>query len=172
MKQKFATVFGGSEYEQSTIEYQDGIRLGHFLAKKGYIVKCGGYYGLMEAVSKGVKDVDGKCIGVTNGSFDPKPSNKYISEEIKSRDTFDRLRELIKESELFVVQKGSLGTLEELSTVWCLAYTKTIKNVRICLIGECWNETLRGLKLLPIKSKEFNYLIVYSTMDEFLATLE
>ena len=74
IKQKVATVFGGSELGPETNEYQSGIKLGKFLAAQGYIVKCGGYYGLMEATAKGVAKAGGTCIGITNASFDPKPA--------------------------------------------------------------------------------------------------
>ncbi|MBU0458608.1 hypothetical protein KKF03_04130 [Patescibacteria group bacterium] len=66
MNEKFATTFGGSGYTPDSIQYQDGIRLGTFLAEQGYTVKCGGYYGLMEAVSQGVHEAGGQIRGITN----------------------------------------------------------------------------------------------------------
>lgn len=95
MKEKFATTFGGSGYTPASPQYQDGIRLGRFLAQEGYAVKCGGYYGLMEAVAHGVRQGGGRILGITNGSFDPKNANDFISEEWKQKDLFDRLRQLI-----------------------------------------------------------------------------
>jgi uncharacterized protein (TIGR00730 family) len=167
-KTKYATTFGGSELDHSTQEYQDAIRLGEFLATKGYIVKCGGYYGLMEAVAKGVANKKGVCIGVTNASFDPKNPNQYISQEIKCNDLFDRLRELTKNSELFIVQYGSFGTLTELFIIWCLAYTYTIKGIDICLIGSEWNTLIESLYSFPIKRQEFQLIRVFNTLNDFM----
>src|SRR5438045_1958933 len=98
--EKYATTFGGSEYPAGSKEYQEGVQLGAFLSSKGYIVKNGGYYGLMEAVAKGVSGNNGRTIGVLNGQFGSKPPNKYLTEVIKESDLFDRLRTLIKGSEL------------------------------------------------------------------------
>ena len=169
---KYATTFGGSEFKVDDPIYQEAIKLGSFLADKGYVVKNGGYYGLMEAVSKGVKESGGQCIGITNVSFDPKPANQFISEEVKAQDLFDRLRLLINSSELFVIQNGSIGTVEELCIIWCLRYTLTMPKIRICLIGECWNQVLHGLQNLAINEKEFTLLEVYKDMEYFLDNFE
>jgi uncharacterized protein (TIGR00725 family) len=165
---KYATTFGGSEFKVDDPIYKDAIKLGGFLAGKGYVVKNGGYYGLMEAVSRGVKESGGQCIGITNASFDPKPANQFITEEIKAQDLFDRLRLLIHNSELFVIQNGSIGTVEELCITWCLRYTLTMSRIRICLIGECWDQVLYGLRNLAIKDEEFTLLEVYEDMEYFL----
>lgn len=168
MKEKIATVFGGSGYSPDTEQYRDGIRLGTFLAEQGYLVKCGGYYGLMEAIAQGVRSAGGHILGVTNASFDPKDGNRFLSEERKQRDLFDRIRELIHESELFVVQKGSIGTLTELFSVWCLAYTQSLSQpVRICLIGKSWKEVVTSLRSLPIGAEDYNLLELYAEMDAF-----
>lgn len=165
---KYASVFGGSELSRESPEYREAERLGEFLAQNDYVVKCGGYCGLMEAVSKGVKKAGGKCIGITNAAFDSKKCNGFISEERKSKDIFDRLRNLIDDSKLFIFQKGSLGTMEELCTVWCLAYTKTIVDVKICLIGEFWPDVIGGFRKMAIKSEEFNRLTVFLSMTDFV----
>ena len=171
MNEKFATTFGGSGYTSDTQQYQDGIRLGCFLAKEGYVVKCGGYYGLMEAVSQGVSEAGGQIRGITNASFDPKLANKHITEERKQRDLFDRIRQLIQgddESELLVSQEGSLGTLTEVFATWCLAYTQSLsKPVRLCLVGKSWPEVIRSLNSLPVNEEDFRLIELYDEMDQF-----
>lgn len=174
MKEKVATVFGGSGYTAESSQYCDGMRLGSFLVEQGYIVKCGGYYGLMEAVSRGVHEARGKMLGITNASFDPKPANQFVSEERKQRDLFDRLRELIQgeqRSELLIAQEGSLGTLTELFAVWCLAYTQSLSNkVRICLIGKSWPQVIASLHALPLSDRDFQLIELYEYMDEFFGS--
>ncbi len=171
MKEKFATTFGGSGYTPETRQYQDGIRLGRFLAEEGYTVKCGGYYGLMEAVAQGVREAGGRILGITNGSFDPKSVNDFISEERKQKDLFDRLRQLIQgehESELLVAQEGGLGTLTEMFATWCLAYTQSLSRpVRLFLIGKSWPEVIASLQSLPIADKDFALIELYGEMAEF-----
>jgi uncharacterized protein (TIGR00725 family) len=170
--EKYATTFGGSEYLPGSQEYQDGIRLGAFLASRGYIVKNGGYYGLMEAVAIGVANANGRSIGVLNGQFEPKPPNKYVTEVIRENDLFDRLRTLIKDSELFLFQHGSIGTLEELMSVWCLRYTLHLNGVRICLIGSEWKHLLTGLRMLSIKKEEFDHLELFDSLEHFFSQFE
>jgi uncharacterized protein (TIGR00730 family) len=167
MKKKYATTFGGSEFQPNSRQYHEAEKLGQILAEHGYVVKCGGYFGLMEAVCKGVASAGGTSIGITNSVFDPKPANAFISEERKKNDLFDRLRELINGSELFVFQEGGLGTLDELFALWCLRYTLTIGNVRICLVGSFWNKLLEGVKSLAVNPKEFKLLEVFETLNEF-----
>lgn len=169
MKNKYATAFGGSEYSSDSPEYQDGIKIGEFLVSKGYIVKCGGYYGLMEAIAKGVSNSGGISIGVTNAKFDPKKPNSYLNQVLKKRDTFDRIRTLINGSTLFIIQNGGIGTLEELLSVWCLRYTLQIKDVDICLIGESWPLAINGLKFLNIQEEEFLHLKFYRNAADFIS---
>jgi uncharacterized protein (TIGR00725 family) len=167
-KVKYATSFGGSGFSTDSSEYQDGVKLGIVLAQHGYIVKCGGYYGLMEAVACGVKSAGGECIGITNSSFDPKVANCFISKERKAYDLFERLRWLIQDSEIFVVQMGGLGTLAELSLIWCLKYVETLPSIKICLIGECWDLILESLKNLSISEENFNLIKIYKSIDDFI----
>lgn len=168
---KIATVFGGSGYRPEDEQYTDGVRLGNFLTQEGYTVQCGGYYGLMEAVSKGVREAGGRILGITNAAFDPKNPNEHISEERKQSDLFDRMRQLIdgdEPSDLFVVQEGSLGTLTELFATWCLAYTQCLsKEVRICLVGKAWPEVIEALKTLPITQQDYQLIEIYRTMNDF-----
>ena len=110
MMKKIATTFGSSKVIDRKL-YEEGVRLGEFLAKEGYTVKCGGYQGLMEAVSKGVRKAGGTVIGVRLKHFEHlREENPYLNIKIVANDLFERLRFLIMDSELFVVQQGSIGT--------------------------------------------------------------
>ncbi|BCD61199.1 hypothetical protein NitYY0826_C0032 [Nitratiruptor sp. YY08-26] len=134
---KVATTFGASKANHDSVEYQEGIELGKFLSQKGFIVKCGGYGGLMEAVSKGVYEVGGTCIGIGLEAFDRfRPPNPYLSKKILAKTLYERLELLIEGSELFVAQKGSIGTLNEIFMVAALKYGGLKPNIRIVLLGE------------------------------------
>lgn len=170
--ERYATTFGGSEYLPGSHEYREGERLGQFLAATGFTVKNGGYYGLMEAVTKGVFESNGKTIGVLNGQFGSKAPNKYLTTTIKEPDLFDRLRTLISGSELFIFQHGSIGTLEELMSVWCLKYTLHLDRARICLIGSDWKHLLAGLQMLNIKKEEFLHLELFENIEQFIERFE
>ncbi len=160
---KFATTFGASKVYSKNL-YEEGIQLGTFLVQIGYVVKCGGYTGLMEAVSKGVNEAGGKIIGIGLKEFGSlRNTNKYLTEKIIANDLFERLKLLVKDSELFVVQQGSIGTLNELFLVWALKYSLS-KEFRICLIGKSY-ESIKKCEFIP--QQELHYLEFYSTLREF-----
>ncbi|BCD59312.1 MULTISPECIES: LOG family protein [unclassified Nitratiruptor] len=159
---KVATTFGASKADRDTYEYEEGIALGRFLTKKGFIVKCGGYGGLMEAVSKGVYEANGQCIGIGLEAFDRyRPPNPYLSKKILAKTLYERLELLIEGSELFIAQKGSIGTLNEIFMVAALKYGGLKPDIRIVLLGKeykkmnCFDENF-------LKSVE-----IYSTLEEF-----
>ena len=164
---KFATTFGASK-DYTKEQYQEGVELGEFLAKSGYVVKCGGYQGLMEAVSKGVSLSGGEIIGIGLVDFeDFRYSNKFLTKKIVAHDLFERLRLLTQDSELFVVQRGSLGTLNELFTVWAMKYSLK-KKFRVCLIGEIY-QALKNCSFVP--ERELKHLEFYNSLDEFKKSL-
>src|SRR5688500_68960 len=102
--------------------YDDGVALGRALAGVGLGVVTGGYYGLMEAVSKGAKDGGGATIGVTVGIISQRASpNAYLDEEIRTERLLNRIDKLVELGEGYVVMPGGAGTLAELAVVWNLA---------------------------------------------------
>ncbi len=162
---RYATTFGSSTISPYDKEYQEAINIGKFLAKKGFIVKCGGYQGLMEAVSLGVKEAKGECIGITLKEFNKRrPKNPNLSKEIIAENLFDRVKLLCQYSELFIVQKGSLGTLNELFFVWTLRYAN-LGNFKIAMIGKEW-ENLKKCDL--IEKNLLKFLTFYKNAQEFI----
>jgi len=165
---KTATTFGASKITDPKL-YEEGVELGKFLAKKGYRVKCGGYGGLMEAVSKGVWEEGGEVIGITLKQFDQtRPKNPYLTSKIQTNDLFQRLKKLIEGSELFVAQSGSIGTLNEIFMVWALKYGLGL-DVRICLIGRDY-EAFKQCVFIP--KERIKEIEVYKSLDEFKLTFK
>lgn len=134
---KYATFFGGAINDRTTKEYSDSILIGEFLANNGYIVKNGGYSGLMEAVSKGTSEAGGEVIGITCRTFPSIKGNQYLTETRPSSDIYNRLRDLTFFSEVFVIQRGGVGTLAELFLLLDEVRKMTTKP-RIFLFGEQW----------------------------------
>ncbi len=162
----FITTFGSSTLDEGTKEYAEGVEIGRFLAGEGYTIKCGGYGGLMEAISKGVKEGGGRCIGVTLEHFEAKrEKNPYLSEKIVCKTIYERLEKLIEGSEAFVVQNGSLGTLNELFLVWTIAYIGLDTSFKIYCIGEEF-ETLKNLAL-NINPSLFEHIVFSKSVTDF-----
>src|SRR5947209_938402 len=59
------TVFGSARVNEESQEYKDARRLGALLAGRGDVIVSGGYGGVMEAVSRGAREVGGQVVGVT-----------------------------------------------------------------------------------------------------------
>ncbi len=163
---KYATTFGASQIDKNSKEYKDGIKLGKFLSKNGYIVKCGGYQGLMEAVSYGVYLESGTCIGVTIEMFDKfRPKNPYLSKKIVCKNLYERLEKLVEGSDIFIAQKGSIGTLNEIFMTLALKYSGFKPNIDIVLIGEMYKEMLN----CSFIDKNFiENVKIYIDVDEFI----
>lgn len=83
---KIAAVFGGGKRDTVSKEYQETILIGNILATNGYKVKTGGYYGIMEAISKGVSESGGFVTGHTCKTFATTKGNDYLSETIPAED--------------------------------------------------------------------------------------
>ena len=71
------SVFGGRDINEST--YEDAVQIGRKLARKNYLVFCGGGLGVMEAISKGVNDEGGTVVGILKGRT-LQEGNEYLSD--------------------------------------------------------------------------------------------
>jgi len=163
---RVATTFGASKIDHSAPEFAEGVALGRLLAERGYIVKCGGYDGLMGAVSLGVREAGGECIGVTLEAFDRmRPQNPNLSRKIVAKSLYERLELLIEGSELFIAQKGSIGTLNEIFMVAALKYGGLRPDIRIILLGKYYKE-------LNCFDENFLAIVeIYENIDELAANL-
>ncbi|THV56523.1 LOG family protein [Chryseobacterium candidae] len=141
IKKKYACFFGGAQNNTDSLEYKESVLIGELLAKKGFIVKNGGYRGLMEAVSKGAYQQGGIVLGYTCKSFGSTKGNCYLTENIVSESLFERLEKLISNSDIFIVQKGGVGTLSELFlTLDLIRKISKKERPRIYLLGKHWEK--------------------------------
>lgn len=159
---KIATLFGGAMNIKDSPEYLATLEIGKLLAEHNYVVKNGGYGGMMEAVSKGASEAGGYVVGYTCDTFGDHPGNQYLSSEIRQQDIYDRLRRLITGSELFIVQKGGLGTLAELFLTLDTIRKYTKENQpKIILFGKFWRDVMSPIMNIPLMSdKEKNLFII------------
>ena len=133
-------VFGS--YKSFGKEKRDEVvKLGRMLGENGFDVISGGFGGTMEDVSKGVKDAGGKTIGVTYYKWqdiEHKNPNKYIDEEIRTNDIFERIDVMMKNADAFIVLPGGTGTLLELAA--CLEHINKglSKPKPIIALGNFW----------------------------------
>ncbi|MBI3731990.1 MAG: LOG family protein [Chloroflexi bacterium] len=135
---KVVTVFGTAQTQPGDADYAEALLMGRLLAEAGYAVTTGGYYGAMEAISRGAKEAGGFTRGITMTIFDPRPANQWVDDEEKVLDFFIRLEKLIYTADAYVVLRGGIGTLTELGLTWSLLQTNSIARKPLVLVGDHW----------------------------------
>ncbi len=136
---KTITVFGSSKPVETDEQYKLAYELGALLAQNGFDVCTGGFFGIMEAISKGAVENGGEAIGVTVNNWGP-DANKYLTKEIKCSSLFERINKLIETGDAFIVLQGGTGTLLELATVWELSNKGLMDNKPIACHSSMWGE--------------------------------
>ena len=163
--QKIVTVFGSSRAMPESNTYKQAFELGKLLAEAGFTVCNGGYGGIMKASSRGAKQCRGKTIGITTRVFEQKPANILIDEEIYTGNYIERLDKLTQIADAFIVLKGGVGTLSELSLVWCLNVIGEMRKP-IILVGDSWQKVIKNmLKHLVIAYQEMQVLSIVNTPE-------
>ncbi|GJQ63489.1 MAG: cytokinin riboside 5'-monophosphate phosphoribohydrolase [Melioribacteraceae bacterium] len=139
MSEITVTVFGSSQPKPDSLDYISAYKLGLNLAKFNLNVCTGGYFGIMEAVSKGANEGGVKVTGVTLPVFGGKP-NRFITDEIGCTSLFERVEKLISIGDAFVIYPGGTGTLVELAFVWELLNKGLMYDKPVTVVGGFWDE--------------------------------
>ncbi|HQO36641.1 MAG TPA: LOG family protein, partial [bacterium] len=112
---KYIAIFGSSKTPPGHPHYEMAYELANRLAHAGYGICNGGYWGIMDAATRGARDAGGVAVGVTLEHFSRKRygANPLLTrEEPKSR-LPDRLSSLLDRSDACVALPGGVGTLAE-----------------------------------------------------------
>ena len=139
------TVFGSSRPGEGTADYEEARELGRALAGGGFRVCSGGYGGVMEAVSRGAKEVGGQTLAVT-ASFFRARANRWVDEEICVETWQERLFELIRRGDGYVACKGGTGTLVELSVLWEMLNKNVMRGKPFVVLGPFWQPILERVR--------------------------
>ncbi len=164
---KYAALFGGSGNDTNSKEYLETVEIGSFLTKQGYIVKNGGYGGMMEAVSKGTTESGGSAIGVTCKQVGPAEGNQYLSETIVTEKLYDRLKLLIENTTVFIVQRGGIGTLSEVFLALDIIRKEPkLWQPKLYFVGYIWNDVVASLKATLIPEYEHDLFQIVKDSEE------
>jgi uncharacterized protein (TIGR00730 family) len=145
-KELIVTVFGSSRPQENDAEYGQARLLGRLLAEKGFAVCTGAYRGTMEAASRGAKDAGGKTYGVTADAFAAAKANAWVDVEVRVATWQERLFELIRLADGFVVCKGGTGTLAELAVVWEMMNKSMMAAKPLVALGEFWQPIIKRVR--------------------------
>ena len=143
-------VFGSSQTEPGSLEWEDARRAGSRLGEAGYAVITGGYGGTMEAVSSGAADAGGLVIGVTAPVLFPDRSaaNPFVHELIEASSLANRIDIMMQRSRATLALPGSIGTAAELLISWNTNHIlrRTGADPRISVaVGQGWKALARAL---------------------------
>lgn len=143
---KTITVYGSSQVDPNHAVFQDALRIGEALAQAGYTVMSGGYFGVMEAISKGAKIAGGRVIGVTTDQigekFDVQP-NGYLDEIVNYPDLRDRLLHMVEHADGYLAMPGGIGTLHEIAETWELMRIGGVPSRPFVCYGPMWEEIIQ-----------------------------
>jgi hypothetical protein len=105
-------VLGSSRAAEDSADYRHALEIGREIARRGGRIVCGGYGGVMEAVSRGAAESGGRVLGVLLADGNPNP---WVSEVAREADLSARLRRLRDESSAAIFLPRGLGTLLEIA---------------------------------------------------------
>jgi len=168
---KTITVFGSSKSVETDEQYKLAYELGSRLAKNGFDVCTGGFFGIMEAVSKGAVKNGGEAIGITVASWGL-DANKYLTKEIKCSSLFERINKLIETGDGFVILQGGTGTLLELATVWELSNKGLMDNKPIACHSSMWEEITSVMnEQMKLEGRDDDLVKSFNTIGEIVSYL-
>lgn len=132
-------VFGSSEPRPGSEAYEVARHVGRLLAEAGYGVINGGYGGVMEGASRGAREAGGRVLGITCDNFGRGPGNRYLTEERREPDLYQRTRSLIEVSSAYIILPGKAGTLAETAFLWALHRAGALGGKPVVLLGSFWD---------------------------------
>ena len=159
---KTITIYGSSQVGPGDAAYQDAVQIGAALARAGYTVMSGGYFGVMEAVSKGAKRAGGRVIGVTTDQiglqFNVQP-NGYLDEIVNYADLRDRLLHMVENADGYLAMPGGIGTLHEIAETWELMRIGGVTRRPFVCYGSMWAEVIAIMEGSPYLGPGYHGMI-------------
>lgn len=165
---KVITIFGSSFPKEGEEQYNTAYELGAKLAQNNYEICTGGFYGIMEAASKGALENGSEVYGVTVDIWGPKP-NRYITKEIRCKNVFERIEKLMHLGDAFVILQGGTGTLLELAAVWEYINKELSEGKPVVCHSQMWKEIVAVMdKQMVYENRQPGLVKCFDTVDEIV----
>ena len=166
-------ILGSHKTPEDDEDYRQARLLGRMLARDNFVVCNGGYTGVMEASSRGASEMGGVTIGLTIAVFGDQGPNPYVTREIKHDTLFERFANFVELSDAFVVFRGGMGTLAELSVIWNLMQTRALSRRPLIFVGECWPKVLECLREnLEVRDKDLRLVHMASSPEQAMEIIK
>lgn len=165
---KTITVFGSSKPVEGEKQYRLAYELGKLLGQKGFNVCTGGYFGIMEAVSKGAVESGSEALGITVSEWG-RAANKYVTKEISCSSVFKRLETLIENGDAFIILQGGTGTLLELAAVWEFSNRRMMDHKPVACHSGLWKDVVTAVnKQMEYEGRETDLIKTFDTIVEIV----
>lgn len=173
-------VYGGSQNKSGDGAWDAAVTLGRALATAGCHVVNGGYSGLMEAVSAGVREVAGGTVeGIISPvafPFQTPRGNQYLTHHTVTSDLPQRVITFLSRAQAFVVLPGSLGTLTELCLTWDVSAVSTLRQQQPLLLlayREPWQRVIDAVRaIIPISEHFMSVLKYVDSTEQIIEEVE
>lgn len=170
-------VFGSARVQPSSKFYEDARKMGAGIAGLGFAVMTGGGPGIMEAASRGAREIDGTAVGCNIRLPKEQKPNPWLNTHFNCRFFFVRKVLMFKYSYGFVIMPGGIGTLDEFFEALTLIQTKKILDFPVVLMGqEYWEPVSEMLTTMlsekMIDAEDLKLILVTDDTNEALAHLQ
>lgn len=171
-------VFGSSDLEPGSAQYEFGRQIGRKLAERGFAVVTGGGPGLMAAANQGASEVgDGYSYGWNIALPTPQPHNDYLDLGIHFEHFYVRKVMYVEAAEGYVIMPGGYGTLNEAYELLTLMKAGKIRRLPIVLTDSDywaglleWSEQMM-LRTGTVAKEDFELFTVCDDIDEIVSLL-
>lgn len=171
-------LYGSGSPDIDEIYTDEAYRLGCEIALRGHsLVFGGGDTGMMGACAKGVRDNNGKSLGIAPpwiGNFEPLCDECSEFMYVDSMD--ERKNKFVENSDAFIISPGGIGTLDEFFEIITLKKLKQHDKEIIVFNISCFFDTM--LKMIDEMGekgflyKQENLFKVAYSIDEIFEILE
>jgi uncharacterized protein (TIGR00725 family) len=141
---KVISIFGSSQPQPGSVDYEQARAVGRLLAEAGYAVATGGYGGTMAAVSQGAAEAGGHVIGIGSARIERYRQdglNGWVKEAHSYESLNERLLHLVTHNDGMIALPGGIGTISEVTLAWSLLQVSEIEPRPFALLGAIWQQT-------------------------------
>ena len=110
--QRVIGVIGGGD--SGTDQSAAATEIGRLIARRGWLLVCGGLGGVMEAAARGAREAGGVTIGLLPGNHRDS-ANQFITVPIATGLGEGRNLLIVRTSDLLIAIGGEYGTLSEIA---------------------------------------------------------
>jgi len=123
--ERLISVVGGRQAPPAVLREAEAV--GEGLARRGWVVVCGGMGGVMAAVCRGAKKAGGKTVGILPGQR-PEEANRNVDVAIPTGMGLARNAIVSRAGEAVIAVGGSYGTLSEIA--YALNFGKPVIGIK------------------------------------------